>query len=141
MARRKGSLPQNQLRIRLDPVSNEFVRNEAKKAQFRSLNKYLQWLITKERNGVDTPMASLEETMARSITRLQDEVSTLQQSAETTNAFLHAFTKMFLVSVPEATGDEKTALRAKAQQRYQALLTQAGKELAARMAEEDDENG
>ncbi len=141
MAFKRQQTPSPAIRIRLDDASNKFVRDQAKQGKFRSITKYMIWLIDRERNGTDTPMLQLEAALAANISRLAEEVSAARMSTEAGNAFLHAFGQMYVANTHEAVGDEKVALAARARARYEGLLLRAGKQLAEKMAEEaNDEN-
>lgn len=137
MASQRRKIASVQTRVRLDQASHDFAMARAKEARFNSLSKYVQWLIWREKSGADGPMAQLEEKLSKSLLQTRQEVRQAQLSAEGANAFLHALAKFLMVTLPELPADDKQLLQATAANRYSKLLTQAGKELASRVDEEE----
>ena len=72
---------------------------------------------------------SLEKAIAKSMGNLDSEIAGLRANLAATEAFLHVFVKMFLVSIPETTGEGRKALEANAKRRYERLLQQAALEI------------
>lgn len=93
------------------------------------MSAYLNWLIWQERNGQNPAMQSLEKTLASSFANLDTEIAGLRANLAATEAFVHVFVKMFLVTIPESTGENRKALEASAKRRYERLLQQAALEI------------
>ena len=115
--------------MRVDEQTDAFLHEQAKRREFSSISGYVKWLITQDRKGESPAVLSLEKSMAKSMGNLDSEIAGLRANLAATEAFLHVFVKMFLVSIPETTGEGRKALEANAKRRYERLLQQAALEI------------
>ena len=132
MAGRRPTGRKKKLSFRADPANEEYITTQAKAAKHGSITNYLNWLIAQDRGGRDEGLLALEAKLAATINSLRDNLSLATQSSETTNAFLHAFVKMYLVNVPDADSTTRKVAKTTAAARYQQLLTNAAQILTER---------
>lgn len=116
--------------FRVDRANAEHINAQSNNPRFGNSTNYLNWLITQDRMGRDAGLQSLEARLVKTIEGLEDEMRAIRINVATDNAFLHAFTKMYLVNHPEADADTKLVARSTAKARYQRLLEQAAESLS-----------
>jgi len=80
-------------------------------------------------------MQEFQEAMVATITKLRSDIRgdihSARLSAEASNAFVHALTKMLLVNVPEADQKTRKLSQTTAKKRYDKLIAAAAQEMSS----------
>jgi Arc/MetJ-type ribon-helix-helix transcriptional regulator len=129
MVGKKSRVRTKRFDFRTDAANADHIAAQRKSGRFASSAAYINWLISQDRAGRDAGLQSLESRLVATIEGLEDELQSVRVNAATTNAFIHAFVKMYLVNTPEADDDTKKLAQSNAKRRYQRLLEQAAVQL------------
>lgn len=126
--------------IRVSEANLQYVTSQVSAGRFTTRNAYFNDLLDKHRTGKDSVATELQDAIVSTLMQfrkdLRRDLRAIRQTGDANAAFLHALSKMLLVTLPEAGPDVRKLLEATAPKRYNKLLVLASKEFTAN--DEDD---
>ena len=149
MPKKFGPQRIHQRTLRLTDANSQYLAKEIEAGRFASVNSYFNDLLDKHRTGTDSATSQMQDAIVATLTQfrrdLRRDLRSMQQTGDTSSAFLHALAKMLIVTLPEPDDDLKKLLVAKATKKYEKLLLNASKESIERRqhgitADDDTEN-
>jgi hypothetical protein len=104
-----------------DEIADE-IHRAMKERGFESLTAFIRQAISNELHGGESALRETEDRIAATLERLAKEVRRLQTAQQAEYALTDSFVRLFLMCVPEPSGDAVDPARARAASRYSNVL-------------------
>jgi len=108
--------------IRLSEEIAQQIHRAVSERGFESVTAFIRQAILNELRHCRTVTNEAEERMAAGYDRLSKDVCRLQTAQQSEYALIDSFVKLFLICVPEPSGDQIQPAKARAAARYHNFL-------------------
>jgi hypothetical protein len=108
--------------IRLSDEIAEQIHKTVSERGFESVTAFIRQAISDELRNASPPLGELEARLAGSYDRLTKEVRRLQTAQQAQYAIMDSFVRLFLMCVPEPSGNAVDPAKARAASRYHNFL-------------------
>ena len=116
--------------VRLSPEDHRRVEEAAKTKGYASPSAFVRAAIRNELNG-RAELTGTEERIAGGFDRMSREISRVGRSQQAIFALIDTFAKTLLTCVPEPPPDSKPQAIARARDRYEQLIRNAGRSMSS----------
>lgn len=130
MQRRSGTARSARIAVRLSQEDHRRVEETAKTRGYATPSAFVRAAIRNELNG-RAELTGTEERIAGGFDRMSREISRVCRSQQAIFALMDTFAKTLLTCVPEPPPDVRPQAIARARDRYQQLIQNAGRSMSS----------
>lgn len=130
MQQRSGADRSARIAVRLSQEDHHRVEEAAKTRGYASPSAFVRAAIRNELSG-RAELTGTEERIAGGFDKMSREISRVGRSQQAIFAFMDTFAKTVLTCVPEPTPDARQQAIARARDRYEQLIRNAGRSMSS----------